>query len=156
HGVRQVAFSRDGTLLAASNGSVILLWETATGKPTRLFGKHVFGFHGAALSPDGKTLATAVGLGGRKQVSVWDIATGKERLRFQDEALGSGDQLAFAADGKALAVGSTDRSVLLWDPAAGKLLRQLPGKRNGWGFAVAFTRDGKRLFALDTDGKITC
>ena len=66
-----------------------------------------------AISPDGLTLATG---GDGKVVTLWDLATGRERatLTGHDGAITC---LAFAPDGKTLASGSRDASVTLWDVA---------------------------------------
>jgi WD40 repeat protein len=52
--------------------------------------------------------------------------------------------MAFAPDGKSLAVGAGDDHVRLWDVPSGKELH--PGKlKDTWVYAVAFSRDGRTL-----------
>ena len=88
-----------------------------------------------ALSGDGKWLASAGGsylhlkefgimgpngLNARRtdyRVRLWDAATAKEALRLPEDNVAV---LAFAPDGKALALGTTTGSVLLWDLEAEK------------------------------------
>ena len=65
-----------------------------------------------AISPDGKTLASA----GRSQsIRLWETATGKEAGVRRDGHSGGIVGLAFTPDGKTLASGSHDTTILLWD-----------------------------------------
>jgi len=73
----------------------------------------------AAFSPDGRLLATThierpKDRGPTAATRMWDTGTGKEldRLPGQSSAIIT---LAFSADGRRLAVGSTDGSALIWD-----------------------------------------
>jgi WD40 repeat protein len=78
-----------------------------------------------AFSPDGNTLASSsVAIGGkgsipRGEVKVWDVATGRERLRFHGPAVDI-TCLAFSPDGRTLAGGILRDTVRLWDAATGK------------------------------------
>ncbi len=97
------------------------------------------------FSADGKLLAAA---GQDRMVRLWDLGTGREvgRLPFATDAKAEARTLAFARDGKVLAVGGHERQAVveLWDPAAGRRLRQvtLPGEAAE---LVQFAPDGKTL-----------
>jgi hypothetical protein len=77
------------------------------------------------VAPDGRMLAISVdawGAGsdrGPKFIRVFEIATGLERCRF--ESLDQGQlSLAFSPDGRRLATGSLDVTVLVWDLTHGE------------------------------------
>jgi WD40 repeat protein len=59
--------------------------------------------------------------------------------------------LAFAADGKTLASGAKDGTVILWDLATDKARATLPGHKD-MVTAVAFTPDGKTVASAGHDG----
>jgi WD40 repeat protein len=70
----QAALSPDGTLVAASRGGVVCLWETATGKRFHVLRTPETRLAQLAFSADGKSLLT---LGPWQATAVWDVATGQ-------------------------------------------------------------------------------
>jgi WD40 repeat protein len=112
HDVKALAFSPDGKVLAGSGGAMLRLWEATTGKElaTLLDFSYSTGTS-LAFAPDGKSLARA---GGDETIRVWELASRRERCRFQGVERGE-VCLAYSPDGRVLASGSTDLSVLLWD-----------------------------------------
>jgi RNA polymerase sigma factor (sigma-70 family) len=131
------ALSPDGTLAAgtftgtADDGTApspsmpfngVRVWEVASGKPIAHLRTPVGDPHGLlAFAPDGRTLAVADLHG----FGIWDIATGKELARFQPHhgarsyraalAWSYAGSLAFAPEGRQLATGHPDGTILLWD-----------------------------------------
>jgi WD40 repeat protein len=111
-----VALAPDGRTLAvgARNGA-FGLWETATGKEiVRLApadNDYERSIQAAAFSPDSRYVLAGVRGGGFR---VWDTLTGEELTRRMAHG-GSVSSLAFTPDGRTLASGSTDTTILLWD-----------------------------------------
>jgi WD40 repeat protein len=111
-----VRFCPDGKRLAAGyNDGFVNLIEVATRAQIKELVKpaqgpeHVSG--AVAFSPDGKLLAV-VDRG--NDVRILDVATGAESARFKGHYLPV-LSLAFATDGKTLASGSIDSTVLIWE-----------------------------------------
>jgi RNA polymerase sigma factor (sigma-70 family) len=121
--VNAIAFSPDGrTLASASSDKTIRLWEVHTGQErARLLG-HRGEVVALAFSPDGRNLASGSGEipfyprseGVAKAIRLWDVATAKELGQFRGHR-GGISSLAFSADGKQLASGSSDTTGLVWD-----------------------------------------
>jgi hypothetical protein len=94
------------------------------------------------FSADGKLLAEASP--NEESVKLWDVATGKDLDRFPAKLKAA--EVAFAPDGKTLAVATEDGFVHLIDVARGEEVRQLsPPKRHRTPFALAFSPDGRLL-----------
>jgi WD40 repeat protein len=125
------AFLPDGhTVLAHESGNgqarfdVVRLWEAENGQLLRSFSlgnPNANGYRsGYALSPDGTTLAIA-GTWQDPGIELWDTTTGKRVGRFTGHKGGAAEALAFSPDGKTLASGGRDTTVLLWEVARARL-----------------------------------
>jgi RNA polymerase sigma factor (sigma-70 family) len=120
-----VAFSSDGTLLAATGADRggIVLWDVKTGREVRRWREANHWFLQVVFSPVGKTLAA---VSHRHRLFLWDVETG-QLLRGLD---GREDQLfqpmiAFSPDGRTLASSQLGRVIQLWDATTGQELRRL-------------------------------
>ena len=101
------AFSPDSKRLATlGKDGTVKVWDVATAKERASFP----GAAGAALSPDGSTLAAGAVDG--TCVRVWDVAAGKELGTLPGPSDMS--HLVFSPDGKILAWGTHRHGVQLW------------------------------------------
>ncbi len=152
--INSVRYSADGTLVVVGAGEPGVvgearIWRVADGEPVATFAGHADSVYAAALSPDGKLLATG---SYDQQIKLWDAASGKElrTLTGHNDAV---FDLAFRPDGKILASASGDRTVKLWDVASGERLDTL-GQPTKEQYCVAFSPDGKRVAAGGADNRI--
>lgn len=121
-----LAFSRDGKLIASSNGSgEVTVWDARTGliviKLREQWGRQV------AFSPNGKLLATSGGgdSDDKHFVKLWDVQTGR-LIRTLVESEGT-KWMAFSADSGRLATCSRD-GVALWGVETGEGMWKLNGE----------------------------
>jgi WD40 repeat protein len=128
--VGRLTFSPDGRLLAVGSqlGGEVGLYETATGRRWAWlrspFERGEGGYLNSPLvfSPDGRLLAVAFrpSLYGTtrieqepSRINVWEVASGSLRQEFTGQG-GVLAALAFSPDGRILASGSSNTTVLLW------------------------------------------
>jgi WD40 repeat protein len=102
--------------------------------------------HHLALSPDGKTLASAAG---DRRVRLRSLETGKLAHTLEGH-MGMVSTVAFSPDGKVLSSSGHDGAVIWWDVAAGKLLGTFEGHANHV-YGLVFAQDSKSLFTGGND-----
>jgi WD40 repeat protein len=140
----RIAFSPDGTAIAAGDLEAVKVWDVATGNERVSLETPAFAT-GVALDPHGSRLAGATETG---EVMLWNLASGKKELEFK-----ASDTLimflAFSPDGKRLATASRDGAEV-WDASNGELIQDFPGAEV---LSVCFSPDGRRLLATDTNNQ---
>src|SRR5262249_23675227 len=125
-----VAFTPDGERLVAGSPSqpglfpppTVLVWEVKTGKRVLAL-KHPLAVLGVAVSPDGKTIASA---GGDFLVRIWDVESKREKWTFRGHA-DMVTSVAFSPGGRWLISGSLDGNIKVWDANTGSPVRTLRG-----------------------------
>jgi WD40 repeat protein len=164
-----LAFSPDGRTVAAAAGRHVRLWDVAAGRQALLL-DHGAPVKAVAFSPTGGLVATA---GDDGTARLWELPAGAPRTACLAHS-GISPGLAFAPDGRTLALGGTGHAVAvsLWGPCTGERRGSLtgpglalthgrspptaspsgePGLSVG---AVAFSADGTTLAAACSDGVI--
>jgi WD40 repeat protein len=117
--VHAVAFHpTDGTAVTVSREGVLRRWDAATGKRLAEWSVAPEAMD-VTFSPKGDYIALSgdPSQSGMGRVDVWEVTSGKERLRLN----GQGPRVAWSPDGRWLATGDAggyehkDRHVLIWD-----------------------------------------
>jgi WD40 repeat protein len=145
--VFDVAFSRDGTILASGNGKGVTLWEVATGRSKASLDRGLI--RSVAFSPDGGLLASGSVYG---FIRLWNMATYQEQATLGQHD-GIAYALAFSPDGKILASAGQDGEVRLWDVATEDVIATIRIPQTQiW--SVAFSPDGNLIASGSSDGLI--
>ena len=158
-GYRPVAsLSADGRTLVVSGTEGwardrLLVLDAATGRELAAWRDTKVIANGAAVSPDGKTVAAVAG---RQEFTLWDAATAKslktDTLPFAMPPY----QFGFSPDSKAVAYGSAG-AVAVSVPGGKAFPGDLAGAadgQGGWTGPVAWSADGKSLASCDHTGTV--
>jgi WD40 repeat protein len=157
--VRSLAFTRDGTVLAAAGGndqdSSIQLWDVVNGKSLSELKGHAGIVWGVAFSPDGQLLAS---VSSDQTAKVWDWRSGTmlSSLNFPGQVV----SVSFSPDGQTVAVGGVDEpqnqiqnaSVWIFSVGSWKPLLKLPEYLNVT--ALAYSPDGRWMVGGGTSRNV--
>jgi len=161
HGLRlqSVSFSPDATVLLAASAAAVNLWDAAGAEPVELV--RLAGARAPAVFlPDGDRVAAAAPGG---DIGVWRASSGEllQSVPLQSRQAGRLPlSLAVSSDGRFLAAGCRDNSVVVFDlETHGTCVLEGHGRNVD---AVAFSPDGRilasaaydeiRLWRVSTDG----
>ena len=136
-------FSSDGSSLTSMDrDGRVLWWDLATRKPARQFSWPARDLNWAALSPDGKTLATDGGAD--NELRLWDVGTSKPGTVLSKHGKFFQSNGVFSPDGRLLAWGGEDQAIHVCSVPDGKEVQQLKGVTNRLK-RLRFSPDGKVL-----------
>jgi WD40 repeat protein/tRNA A-37 threonylcarbamoyl transferase component Bud32 len=177
-GEKAPLLSPDVRLLAVSGdgGRSVVLWRVTDGTIQAELKGHQAKLNLVHFAPDGRSIATRSTDGA---VKVWDAVTGKERFTAVAGEPPKGPKppperpstapkplitleftpgrrqhpVAFAPDGKTLAFGSDEKTIVVCDAVTGKARQVLEGHA-GLLHALAFTPDGQTLASVGEGKKL--
>jgi WD40 repeat protein/serine/threonine protein kinase len=153
-----LALSPDGKSIVTSGllDERVKVWDAATRRPIcALEPPHAGPPWGIAFRSDGKLLASASGdsASGDGTIKLWDTESWKQQgedLRNPGGILPK--SLAFSPDGRLLAWGSMDSTVIVWQALTKEI--QTLRSHTSWVKSVAFSPDGEWIASASQDGTV--
>jgi WD40 repeat protein len=154
-GVASVAYSPDGSTLAAATVDGVVLIDPETGRVTRRLAQGAYA-SSLAFTADGRELAADDQVG----ITVWTLPDGGARVLTREQS--NAGTMAFTSDQRQLIVGAQDSSVHIYDVATGRLLHRIVAPHESvWEEVVALSADGKHLavgypiYPQDATGRVS-
>jgi cytochrome c len=145
--VNAVAWLKNGRIVTAGADAKIAIWTPGRPKPDQVLTGHKGPIVGLAVSPDGKTLASA---SWDRTVRLWPLAPGGVRRVLTGNAMNV-NGVAFSPDGKTVISAGYDATLRIW-PLGGEgeaIVRNLPSPLN----TVAVAPDGE-IVASGATGQV--
>jgi RNA polymerase sigma factor (sigma-70 family) len=131
--------------------TTIKAWDAKSGELKRTIREGKFDYYRVALSPSAKLLLVGSPRN-KKDAELYDIAdlTNEPRLIHTLANSANAWSVAFASNGKALLIGTTDGSVKAYDAKSGEQ-KWSKNAHDGHVSFVAFSKDGKHVVSAGTD-----
>jgi len=149
-----VAFSPDGTLIAAGSYGSVIFFEASTGRRLGGLSGLTETVRSVAFSPDGRYFATGAGRPGQAgEIRIWETGSAfwtklaRHTIQAHRDCVYA---VAFSPNSKALASTSYDHMIYLWDPDTGKEIKPLKEHTDSV-FDLAFSPDGRWLASGGAD-----
>jgi WD40 repeat protein len=142
----QLTFSSQGDLLVVASMGNGLPWQLLdfSKKPPKVLSHKLTPIWKPIFSPDGKTLA-GTNHGGKVLLTG---LTEKQTPWYVPDQEADARTWAFSPDGRTLAVGRGDSTVVLWEIASGKRRAEWKAAAQGGIWSLAFSPDGKHLATI--------
>jgi cytochrome c len=144
--VNAVAYLKDGRIVTGGADAHIAIWTPGKQKPDTVLNGHTGPIVGLAVSPDGKTLASA---SWDHTVRLWPLAGGGVGRVLKGNAQNV-NGVAFSPNGKQVISAGYDTTLRIWSFGGdGEIVRRLPSPLN----TVAVEPDGE-IVAAGATGKV--
>ena len=144
-GIARLAFAVDGqSIVAGTEGGDIIRYDAASGvQLVEIGGAHSGAVTGVAVAPDGRT---AVTIGADGAGSIWRLGTPIERVGEIVGLDGEPESLAFAPEGRRIAIGRFDGGIRVYALPSGNEVVAFESDR-GPVLSLDFSPDGQALLA---------
>jgi WD40 repeat protein len=138
----------DDVLVSAGRDKTIRSWKLPGGEPIATHS--IEDANTAAFSPDATIVATSSGLP-LYRVTTRDVATGEAIHKIQTNSGFGAHAMDISDDGKLLATGSQEDTIIIWDMATGRQSLKIHSP-DATVFALAFDPMGDRIVTGMGDG----